>query len=258
MSSFRFCFFCWSVIYFDLEGLFFKKRSFSSSPFQTSSNHLENGRNVTIYLCLCSSFVPEMLVVDSINTPSQNGCYHRSRKAGERVNRHSHSRVTDGVFRAVSGWGWRQPATARPGWGSLEDDLCQIISSPAGSFWEMFPDVIDFRVCPNLTRNKLKTHHDVIPISCLTEFPNVVQMAKVRRGELNLQRLYRVKHCVRFFCSFQARLWRCERGPLFPCPLPKSKIQFGLCVIALECLLKQTTHKIQAKNGQIYLNHWKL
>lgn len=26
----------------------------------------------------------------------------------------------------------------------------------------------------------MKTYHDVIPISCLTEFPNVVQMAKVR------------------------------------------------------------------------------
>lgn len=30
------------------------------------------------------------------------------------------------------------------------------------------------------SRSKLKTYHDVIPISCLTEFPNVVQMAKVR------------------------------------------------------------------------------
>lgn len=28
-------------------------------------------------------------------------------------------------------------------------------------------------------RTKAKTYHDVIPISCLTEFPNVVQMAKV-------------------------------------------------------------------------------
>ena len=29
-------------------------------------------------------------------------------------------------------------------------------------------------------RTKCRTYHDVIPISCLTEFPNVVQMAKVR------------------------------------------------------------------------------
>ncbi|KAG8431325.1 hypothetical protein GDO86_019049, partial [Hymenochirus boettgeri] len=29
-----------------------------------------------------------------------------------------------------------------------------------------------------LLRTKCKTFHDVIPISCLTEFPNVVQMAK--------------------------------------------------------------------------------
>lgn len=34
----------------------------------------------------------------------------------------------------------------------------------------------------DFTRNKLKTYHDVIPISCLTEFPNVVQMAKVKRS----------------------------------------------------------------------------
>ncbi|XP_040888836.1 rap1 GTPase-activating protein 1 isoform X3 [Toxotes jaculatrix] len=32
-----------------------------------------------------------------------------------------------------------------------------------------------------MLRTKLKTHHDVIPISCLTEFPNVVQMAKASR-----------------------------------------------------------------------------
>ncbi len=28
-------------------------------------------------------------------------------------------------------------------------------------------------------RSRFKTYHDEIPISCLTEFPNVVQMAKV-------------------------------------------------------------------------------
>lgn len=33
-----------------------------------------------------------------------------------------------------------------------------------------------------------------------------------------------------FVFSFQACLWRCERGPLFPCPLPKSKSRFGLHV----------------------------
>ncbi|KPP59999.1 hypothetical protein Z043_122032, partial [Scleropages formosus] len=32
-----------------------------------------------------------------------------------------------------------------------------------------------------LLRTKMKTYHDVIPISCLTEFPNVVQMAKASR-----------------------------------------------------------------------------
>lgn len=38
-------------------------------------------------------------------------------------------------------------------------------------------------------RTKMKTYHDVIPISCLTEFPNVVQMAKVGRVDLFVCRL---------------------------------------------------------------------
>ncbi|CDQ67300.1 unnamed protein product [Oncorhynchus mykiss] len=41
-------------------------------------------------------------------------------------------------------------------------------------------------------RTKLKTHHDVIPISCLTEFPNVVQMAKLVFEEVNVDRFYPV------------------------------------------------------------------
>lgn len=32
---------------------------------------------------------------------------------------------------------------------------------------------------PSSPRTRCRTYHDVIPISCLTEFPNVVQMAKV-------------------------------------------------------------------------------
>nr|XP_046166612.1 rap1 GTPase-activating protein 1-like isoform X4 [Oncorhynchus gorbuscha] len=43
-----------------------------------------------------------------------------------------------------------------------------------------------------LLRTKLKTHHDVIPISCLTEFPNVVQMAKLVFEEVNVDRFYPV------------------------------------------------------------------
>ncbi|XP_031680907.1 rap1 GTPase-activating protein 1-like isoform X7 [Oncorhynchus kisutch] len=43
-----------------------------------------------------------------------------------------------------------------------------------------------------LLRTKLKTHHDVIPISCLTEFPNVVQMAKLLFEEVNVDRFYPV------------------------------------------------------------------
>ncbi|XP_067316401.1 rap1 GTPase-activating protein 1 isoform X6 [Pseudorasbora parva] len=43
-----------------------------------------------------------------------------------------------------------------------------------------------------LFRSRFKTHHDVIPISCLTEFPNVVQMAKLVCEEVNVDRFYPV------------------------------------------------------------------
>ncbi|KAJ7998666.1 hypothetical protein DPEC_G00207250 [Dallia pectoralis] len=43
-----------------------------------------------------------------------------------------------------------------------------------------------------LLRTKLKTHQDVIPISCLTEFPNVVQMAKLVLEDINVDRFYPV------------------------------------------------------------------
>uniref|UniRef100_A0A672R9L5 RAP1 GTPase activating protein n=1 Tax=Sinocyclocheilus grahami TaxID=75366 RepID=A0A672R9L5_SINGR len=37
---------------------------------------------------------------------------------------------------------------------------------------------------------RFKTYHDVIPISCLTEFPNVVQMTKLVCEEVNVDRFY--------------------------------------------------------------------
>ncbi|XP_035512419.1 rap1 GTPase-activating protein 1-like isoform X3 [Morone saxatilis] len=43
-----------------------------------------------------------------------------------------------------------------------------------------------------MLRNKMKTYHDVIPISCLTEFPNVVQMAKLVCEEVNVDRFFPV------------------------------------------------------------------
>uniref|UniRef100_A0A8C7YQI9 RAP1 GTPase activating protein n=1 Tax=Oryzias sinensis TaxID=183150 RepID=A0A8C7YQI9_9TELE len=43
-----------------------------------------------------------------------------------------------------------------------------------------------------MLRTKLKTYDDVIPISCLTEFPNVVQMAKLVCEEVNVDRFYPV------------------------------------------------------------------
>ncbi|XP_028308057.1 rap1 GTPase-activating protein 1-like isoform X7 [Gouania willdenowi] len=43
-----------------------------------------------------------------------------------------------------------------------------------------------------MLRTKLKTCQDVIPISCLTEFPNVVQMAKLVCEEVNVDRFFPV------------------------------------------------------------------
>ncbi|XP_037737276.1 rap1 GTPase-activating protein 1 isoform X2 [Chelonia mydas] len=43
-----------------------------------------------------------------------------------------------------------------------------------------------------LLRTKCRTYHDVIPISCLTEFPNVVQMAKLACEDVNVDRFYPV------------------------------------------------------------------
>uniref|UniRef100_A0A1A7X7W6 RAP1 GTPase activating protein n=2 Tax=Iconisemion striatum TaxID=60296 RepID=A0A1A7X7W6_9TELE len=43
-----------------------------------------------------------------------------------------------------------------------------------------------------MLRTKLKTYHDVIPISCLTEFPNVIQMAKLVCEDVNVDRFYPV------------------------------------------------------------------
>ncbi|XP_069597751.1 rap1 GTPase-activating protein 1 isoform X5 [Ranitomeya imitator] len=43
-----------------------------------------------------------------------------------------------------------------------------------------------------LLRTKAQTFHDVIPISCLTEFPNVVQMAKLVCEDVNVDRFHPV------------------------------------------------------------------
>ncbi|XP_057713933.1 rap1 GTPase-activating protein 1 isoform X1 [Corythoichthys intestinalis] len=43
-----------------------------------------------------------------------------------------------------------------------------------------------------MLRTKQKTYHDVIPISCLTEFPNIVQMAKLVCEEVNVDRFFPV------------------------------------------------------------------
>ncbi|XP_059383764.1 rap1 GTPase-activating protein 1-like isoform X3 [Carassius carassius] len=43
-----------------------------------------------------------------------------------------------------------------------------------------------------MLRTKMKTYQDVIPISCLTEFPNIVQMAKLVCEEVNVDRFFPV------------------------------------------------------------------
>uniref|UniRef100_A0A4W5MKY0 RAP1 GTPase activating protein n=1 Tax=Hucho hucho TaxID=62062 RepID=A0A4W5MKY0_9TELE len=53
--------------------------------------------------------------------------------------------------------------------------------------YEEIGDHEDLRL---MLRTKLETYHDVIPISCLTEFPNVVQMAKLVCEEVNVDRFY--------------------------------------------------------------------
>ncbi|KAM9430163.1 rap1 GTPase-activating protein 1-like isoform 5-T5 [Salvelinus alpinus] len=55
--------------------------------------------------------------------------------------------------------------------------------------YEEIGDQEDLRL---MLRTKLETYHDVIPISCLTEFPNVVQMAKLVCEEVNVDRFYPV------------------------------------------------------------------
>ena len=63
---------------------------------------------------------------------------------------------------------WTSPRSAPPGltgWGRAPISLSPFLTSQHGF---------------SSPRTKCRTYHDVIPISCLTEFPNVVQMAKVR------------------------------------------------------------------------------
>lgn len=64
---------------------------------------------------------------------------------------------------------WTSRRSAPPGltgWGGAPVSLSPFFTSQRGF---------------SSPRTKCRTYHDVIPISCLTEFPNVVQMAKVRR-----------------------------------------------------------------------------
>ena len=60
----------------------------------------------------------------------------------------------------------------------------KIIKAAGGALWirSWTASILTFQTVSLPFSTKFKTFHDVIPISCLTEFPNVVQMAKVSRG----------------------------------------------------------------------------
>ncbi|KAK5603160.1 Rap1 GTPase-activating protein 1 [Crenichthys baileyi] len=67
---------------------------------------------------------------------------------------------------------------------SLDSSLGQLL------FSIKYDEIGDQEHLRLMLRTKLKTYHDVIPISCLTEFPNIVQMAKLVCEEINVDRFY--------------------------------------------------------------------
>lgn len=104
------------------------------------------------------------------------GCYCRGHKAKESVNTtviFTAEEQMDYLDQRVGGCAGRE-GKERQGWGHL---ITVQTGSSLGRLMEMFQHWLFY----DFTRTKLKTHQDVIPISCLTEFPNVVQMAKVRK-----------------------------------------------------------------------------
>ncbi|XP_039710147.1 rap1 GTPase-activating protein 1 isoform X3 [Pteropus medius] len=63
-----------------------------------------------------------------------------------------------------------------------------------------------------LLRTKCRTYHDVIPISCLTEFPNVVQMAKLVCEDVNVDRFYPVLYPKKRKARHKVRRGPCSRS----------------------------------------------
>uniref|UniRef100_A0A3B4ABN3 Rap-GAP domain-containing protein n=1 Tax=Periophthalmus magnuspinnatus TaxID=409849 RepID=A0A3B4ABN3_9GOBI len=83
--------------------------------------------------------------------------------------------------------------------GIIKADVCTFKNVLMRCFFQTeedyipYPSVHEVKSASLLhSLTKLKTHHDVIPISCLTEFPNVVQMAKLVCEEVNVDRFFPV------------------------------------------------------------------
>lgn len=94
----------------------------------------------------------------------------------------------DYLGQRVGGDGWREggrEGKERRGWGSLimvrTTSSLSHLRTVLSHYMVLRPHWLFY----DFARTKLKTYHDVIPISCLTEFPNVIQMAKVRGIVLN-------------------------------------------------------------------------
>ncbi|KAM6191777.1 LOW QUALITY PROTEIN: rap1 GTPase-activating protein 1 [Sarcoramphus papa] len=72
-----------------------------------------------------------------------------------------------------------------------------------------------------LLRTRARTLHDVVPISCLAEFPNVVQMAKLVCEDINVDRFYPVLYpkASRLILAFDEHVLRAEKPepPDFSC-----------------------------------------
>lgn len=81
---------------------------------------------------------------------------------------------------------------------------------------------------------KIKTYHDVIPISCLTEFPNVVQMAKVSKNIKTKQHTCdnmftkRIKHT---FFHLQLVCEEVNVDRFYPVLYPKVSLSLSKCYL---------------------------
>lgn len=93
---------------------------------------------------------------------------------------------------------------------------------------------------------KTKTYHDVIPISCLTEFPNVVQMAKVghyHHAELIIKLYSKLIKQIVVFMTLQLVCEEVNVDRFYPVLYPKVAVFFFLLVpvIHQHCIIMSTS-----------------